>query len=174
MRFVPWWLRLVAAAAVVGALATSSADVRLAAATIAAVILVVAVYRRLRRRRIRSWRDAELATARWLRRMGCRRVRLTGGSADGGIDVFTSEWAVQVKHTEKRVGRPAVQQLVGAALSLDLRPALFSTSGFSGPACAYADDHEVALFELDLRGRAHGVNGPARQVGSRLRRLTRS
>ena len=135
---------------------------------LAALALVV---RRLRRPRIRDWRDAELATARWLRKAGCRRVTVTGGSADGGIDVITAEWAVQVKHTAKRVGRPAVQQLVGAALTLDRLPALFSTSGFSAPACAYAIENQVALFELDLDGRAHGINRQARRVGKRTRRL---
>jgi len=97
----------------------------------------------------------------------------TGGSADGGIDVITARWAVQVKHTAKRVGRPAVQQLVGAALSLGRSPALFSTSGFSAPACDYALDHDVALFELDLDGSAHGINRPALRVGKRSRRLLR-
>ncbi len=144
------------------------------AAVIIAVVFVLLLMRWVRRPRIRDWRDAEIATARWLRRAGCRRVSMTGGSADGGIDVMTAEWAVQVKHTAKRVGRPAVQQLVGAALSVDRSPALFSTSGFSAPACNYALEHDVALFDLDLDGTAHGVNRPARRVGKRTRRLLRA
>jgi len=125
-----------------------------------------------RRNRIRDWRQAEEAAARCLRKAGCRRVSLTQGSADGGIDVVTACWAVQVKHTAKRVGRPVLQQTVGAALSLGRRPAVFSTSGFSGPAIAYAKEHDVALFELKLNGSARSVSHTARYVGKRLRRTT--
>ena len=173
MRWLPWWVWLSGLAIAGVVIARSSAQVQLAAGMAGAVLVLVGLFVWRRRNHIRDWQDAERATARWLRRAGCRRVMLTGGSADGGIDVLTSEWAVQVKHTAKRVGRPAVQQLVGAALSVDRAPALFSTSGFSGPACEYAAEHQVALFELDIDGSAHGINRPARKVGSRMRRLTR-
>jgi predicted acetyltransferase len=149
----------------------SDARVQWLVVTVGVLLAVIMLVRRMGRPRIRDWQAAELAAARWLRKAGCRRVSVTGGSADGGIDVLTAEWAVQVKHTAKRVGRPAVQQLVGAALSVDRLPALFSTSGFSAPAYAYADEHQVALFELDLHGRARGMNRAARQVGKRTRRL---
>ena len=171
MRLIPSWLAAVMLAAGALVIVRSDQSVQLAAAVALGLAAVVAIWWRLRRPRIRDWRDAEAATARWLRRAGCRRVQLTGGSADGGIDVLTAEWAVQVKHTAKRVGRPAVQQLVGAALSLDRSPALFSTSGFSAPAYSYAIEHDVALFELAIDGSAHGVNRPARRVGKRTRRL---
>lgn len=128
--------------------------------------------RLFRRNRIRDWRDAEEAAARCLRKAGCRRVSLTPGSADGGIDVVTAGWAVQVKHTAKRVGRPVLQQTMGAALSMGRRPAVFSTSGFSAPALAYAKEHEVALFELSMNGSARPVTHTARYVGKRLRRTT--
>ena len=86
---------------------------------------------------------------------------------------MTADWAVQVKHTAKRVGRPAVQQLVGAALTLGREPVLFSTSGFSAPAVVYADEHDVALLELALDGSATRINRRARRVGKRSRRLIR-
>lgn len=171
MRLIPWWLRLGVVAGVGFFIWQSDARTQVAAIVVVAIAGLAMIVHRVRRPRIRDWRDAETAAARWLRKAGCRRVSLTGGSADGGIDVITAEWAVQVKHTTKRVGRPAVQQLVGAALTLNRFPALFSTSGFSAPACAYASDHDVALFELDLDGRAHGINRPARRVGKRTRRL---
>ena len=168
---MPWWFQLAVFLTALAVVWQSDPRTQIEAALVVAVVVLVLVVRRLRRPRIRDWRDAEIATARWLRKAGCRRVALTGGSADGGIDVVTAEWAVQVKHTAKRVGRPAVQQLVGAALTLDRLPALFSTSGFSAPACDYAIEHQVALFELDLGGRAHGINRQARRVGKRTRRL---
>lgn len=171
MKRMPWWLRLMLGAVVAACVAGSDPRTQAAVITAVGVVVVLLFIRRVRRPRIRDWRDAETAAARWLRKVGCRRVSLTGGSADGGIDVVTAEWAVQVKHTTKRVGRPAVQQLVGAALTLDLLPALISTSGFSAPAQDYALEHDVALIELELDGRAHGINRPARRVGKRTRRL---
>ena len=168
---IPWWLRIALVAGAAAFVAQADQRTQVAAVSAAVVVVVLLIVRRMRRPRIRNWRDAEAAAAHWLRKAGCRRVSLTGGSADGGIDVITAEWAVQVKHRTKRVGRPAVQQLVGAALTLERFPALFSTSGFSAPACVYADEHDVALFELDLDGRAHGINRPARRVGKRTRRF---
>jgi len=170
---MPWWVRFGALAVGGVAVARSERPVQIAATVVAVALVATWLIYRIRRPRIRDWRDAEAAAARWLRRAGCRRVELTGGSADGGIDVITAAWAVQVKHIAKRVGRPAVQQLVGAALSAGRAPALFSTSGFSSPACAYALEHDVALFKLDLNGRAHGINRPARRVGKRSRRALR-
>ena len=171
MRMGPWWLRLATAGALALVIAGQPQPVQIAAGVALGLLLLAGAVWLVRRPRIRDWRDAETATARWLRKAGCRRVALTGGSADGGIDVITTEWAVQVKHTSKRVGRPAVQQLVGAALTLDRQPALFSTSGFSAPARAYAEEHQVALFELALNGSAHGVNRASHRVGKRTRRL---
>ena len=170
MRFV---VGFAAVATLVIVVARSEPSTQIAAAFAGLVALVIAVVRARRRRRIRDWQDAERAAARWLRRAGCRRVALTGGSADGGLDVLTVDWAVQVKHTAKRVGRPAVQQLVGAALAVDRSPALFSTSGFSAPGIEYANDRDVALLEMDLRGNAYRLNRPARRVGTRARRLLR-
>lgn len=173
MRWIPWWLRLAAMVTAVVVVARAERPVQLGAGLVVAVVILTWLGVRLRRPKIRDWRDAEMAAARWLRKVGCRRVALTGGSADGGIDIVTTEWAVQVKHTAKRVGRPAVQQLVGAALTLDRYPALFSTSGFSAPACAYALEHDVALFDLELNGSASGLNRAASRVGTRTRRMLR-
>lgn len=161
---------VVVAAAVV-TLVRWDRGVQLVLVAAAVVVLILGMIRRARSRRVRDWRDAELAVARWLRRAGCRRVALTTAGADGGVDVVTAHWAVQVKHTTKRVGRPAVQQIVGAALSLDRRAAVFSSSGFSAPAIDYAAVHDVALFELDAAGNARPLNRAARDVGKRRRLL---
>lgn len=167
---------LLGAAAVVAA-ATRIEDPRdlLPVGAVALLLAVALVWMgaRLRRPRIRDWRDAEHGAALWLRKAGCREVSLTGGSADGGLDVVTANWAVQVKHTSKRVGRPVVQQVVGAALTLGLQPAVVSTGGFTSPAIAYADEHEVALLELDLDGRVYRCNQTAHRVGKRSGRAQR-
>jgi len=173
MRWIPWWLWLSSLLIVSVVVARGGETMQQLALGTVVVFALAWLWRAVRRPRIRDWRDAEAAAARWLRRAGCRRVSLTGGSADGGIDVVTAKWAVQVKHTEKRVGRPAVQQTVGAALSLGRAPALFSTSGFSAPAFAYAEEHDVALLDLARNGSAQRMNRPSRRIGSRSRRLLR-
>lgn len=168
IRWAPAALVLIGVAAITLTALRGSGDARLVAlglGVFAAVLLV----RLWRRPRVRTWHDAEAATARWLRKAGCRRVVMTKAGADGGLDVITADWAVQVKHTAKRVGRPAVQQLVGAALTVERSAALFSTSGFSAPAIEYAEQHQVALFELDYWGRAAGINQWSRRVGKRVR-----
>jgi len=80
-------------------------------------------------------------------------------------DVITAKWAVQVKHIEKRVGRPVLQQVVGAALSVDRYAAVVSTSGFSAPAFDYAEEHNIALLEMDLDGHVERRNETADLVG---------
>ncbi len=117
----------------------------------------------------RDWQQVERDTAAWLRNVGCRQVAMTTAGADGGVDVLTSEWAVQVKHTERRVGRPAVQQIVGAALHVERRPAVVSTSGFTSPAVEYAVEHDVALIRLDDDGRGRPVTSAAREIGDERR-----
>lgn len=134
---------------------------------LAVLALLAWIVRRDRQPELDDWRDAERLAAAWLRTAGCRKVEPTNAGADGGIDVLTADWAVQVKHRSARTGRPVVQQIVGAALAVDRRPAVVSTSGFTAPAIDYADAHDVALVELDDSGRARRVNVAAREIGLR-------
>ncbi|MEM7093163.1 MAG: restriction endonuclease [Actinomycetota bacterium] len=136
--------------------------------------LLVRFVRRARSGSALDWQEAERWSAAWLSRQGCRNVALTVAGADGGIDVLSRDWAVQVKHTARPVGRPAVQQIVGAALDADRRPAVISTSGFSAPALDYADAHEVALLVLETETVIRPVNRWALEIGgTRRRRLLR-
>lgn len=176
VRRVPWWAWVLAV--VVG---TTVADGRRSApsATIVgiggAVLIIGALVHVVTRRSsvVADWQQVEREAAAWLRSIGCRDVRLTSAGADGGVDILTREWAVQVKHRSSRTGRPAVQQIVGAALAVDRAPAVVSTSGFTAPAIEFADQHQVALVELDDRGRGHRVNPPARRLGTRRARFLR-
>lgn len=172
-QVVPWWAWALVAFAAIGALADLTLAVAGVVGAVAVLVLLYVAVRHARGRGEFDWRDAERATAQWLREVGCRKVELTSAGADGGIDVLTDSWAVQVKHTERRVGRPAIQQIVGAAMAVDRRPALVSSSGFSKPAVEFADEHEVALVELDDHGRGQPVNATARHIGDRPRRLLR-
>lgn len=105
-----------------------------------------------------TWEDAEHLAAVALRCMGFD-VAVTGPGADAGIDVAGHEVVAQVKHLDRKVGRPDVQRLVGAA---DGRmTAFFSLSGYSDAAVAYADERGVALFWFTRDGEVHAANALA-------------
>jgi hypothetical protein len=76
---------------------------------------------------------------------GFEDVTVTRGSGDGGVDVVAAHAVAQVKYQAKPVGRPAVQQLRGAAHGLD-EALFFSWSGYSRQAIEYANGASVALF----------------------------
>lgn len=173
VRAVPWWAWVVLAFAAIGVVADRLVVVGGVAGAVAVIGLLVVAVRRAGRHDDPDWQQAERAAAQWCRDAGCRKVTLTSAGADGGIDVLTAEWAVQVKHTERRVGRPAIQQIVGAAIAVERHPAIVSTSGFTKPAVEFADEHRVALIELDRAGRGIRLNEAARRVGERRRGLLR-
>lgn len=164
---LPWWIWAALALAAVGATQDRLREGLIASITLAIAFVVRRVYRHFKTPAVADWRSAERAAAAWLRSNGCRRVYLTRAGADGGIDVLTAGLAVQVKHTARRVGRPTVQQVVGAAITVDRAPAVFSTGGFTAPAVDYAAEHDVALFHLHDNGAAEPLNRTARQVGHR-------
>lgn len=110
--------------------------------------------------------EAEALAAAWMRRSGFRDARLTGASADGGIDVWSSRALAQVKAHGKPVARTALQQLVGARGHDHGKVLLFfaNENGYSAPAARYADEMGIALFTYDVWGRVRAVNGRARLV----------
>ena len=78
------------------------------------------------------------------------RVTVTKQSGDGGIDVILEneegKTAVQVKrYDQKTVGRPEVQNLVGASLKGFNNRIMVTSSDFSREALEYAHDHGVTL-----------------------------
>lgn len=97
------------------------------------------------------WQDAEFAAATYLRKRGFNEVRLTGPGKDGGLDVISAELVAQVKRVTRPVGRPVIQQTLGAALGSRRNAAVFSTGGFTGPATRFANENDVALFRMDPR-----------------------
>lgn len=168
VRWLPWWALVLVVAGAVGAARFWPAYAVSVLVAFGVSAIGWRVYRWRRAPTIRDWQDAEHAAAVWLRRNGGRRVHLSGAGPDGGVDVITRDLAVQVKHIARRVGRPTLQQTVGAALTLDRAPVVFSTSGFSAPAVAYADEHDVAIFELYRNGDAAPMNQTARRLGRRF------
>lgn len=111
---------------------------------------------------IDSWQAAEHNAAAWMRHWGHPDARVTGGSADGGIDVGSNTALGQVKFEAAQVGAPAVQRLVGAR-GWDSHKQLFffSGAGYSPQAVAYADSMGIALLKYDLAGRMTPANDTA-------------
>jgi len=109
-----------------------------------------------------SWQQAEEFAAWHMRSLGFDDARTTGAGRDGGIDVRAHSAVAQVKHYEtSAIGRPAVQQLRGAAHEIPW--ALFyARSGYTASAVAYADEVRMALFGYSDDGRVRAANTGAR------------
>ncbi len=116
---------------------------------------------------ISAWQQAEQLAAASLRRMGFPNARVTASGADGGLDVTGGGVAAQVKYTGAAVGRPILQQLVGAAQGA--RTVCFARSGYSAHGIAYAQREGIALFTIELPDRVTAVNGPATQLARQYR-----
>lgn len=110
-----------------------------------------------------DWRMAEEVVARWMRRNGWPEAELTANGQDFGIDVIAGNAVAQVKWFPRaRVGRPAIQQLRGAAGPH--RDALFFACNEGGDGRAYSYEalewstlHDVSLFTVDQFGQVHTV-----------------
>jgi hypothetical protein len=109
-----------------------------------------------------AWKAAEELAASALRRSGFADARTTPAGADGGVDVSGAAMAAQVKYTDRPVGRPAVQQLSGAAGSRTT--AFFSASGYSAQAVAFGDQAGMALFLVRLPDSVSAVNACATRM----------
>lgn len=120
-------------------------------------------------RQIRSWTDAEQNAAAWMRYWGYTDARVTNGGPDAGVDVRSSDALAQVKFEARSVGRPQLQNLVGARGRAHTTALLFFTgAGFSTHAVDYAADMDIALFEYGLDGSMKAQNGHARRLARRL------
>lgn len=108
--------------------------------------------------------EAEELAARWMRWAGFRDATTTTRGADGGIDVTAGSAVAQVKFHMKPAGRPAMQQLYGAARSEGKEPFFFSYAGYSPQASAFADQVGIALFQFTSDGLIHALNPPAEAV----------
>lgn len=93
-------------------------------------------------------REAELHAAALMRKSGISDARVTAYSGDGGIDVTSSSVVAQVKHQARPVGRPAVQQLHGAAVAQGKAGWFYSTSGYTPQAELFARQAGVRLLTI--------------------------
>lgn len=122
-----------------------------------------------------SWRDAEARAARWLNRID-EGVVQGSGHRDGGIDVESIRYVVQVKDWNTKVGAPAVRETAGIASARDKRAVVISRSGFTVEATRFASEAGVALFQ-DTDGAIWPLNTVAEtlpRTGSRRGRRGRA
>jgi hypothetical protein len=110
---------------------------------------------------IRTWRDAELAAAEWMKYWGYTNVAATAVGTDGGIDVVSNEAVAQVKAETSATGRPKVQQHHGVAVSEGKAAIFFALAGFTPAARTYAEQNGILLFSFDLQGEPKPVNTAA-------------
>lgn len=87
---------------------------------------------------IRTWRDAELVAAEWMKYWGYTNVAATAVGTDAGIDVVSKEAVAQVKAETSATGRPKVQQHHGVAVSEGKTAIFFALGGFTPAARTYA------------------------------------
>lgn len=119
---------------------------------------------RFKQREIGSWQEAEQNAAELMRSWGFKRVRVTQGGADQGIDVKANGAVAQVKHYRQPVGRPDLQRFVGAAGQSQM--IFFALSGYTNLARDYAQQHKIALFQYTFSGAPIPVNSAARSLKS--------
>lgn len=109
---------------------------------------------------LEPWQQAEHVAAAALQQFGFLDARVTGAGTDRGLDVAGRGIAAQVKYTSAPVGRPVIQQLLGAAGGR--RTAFFSLAGYTQQAVEEADERGMALFVIKLPSTVSTRNGPAR------------
>lgn len=113
-----------------------------------------------------SPREAEKLVQEWMVALGYPDAETTQFSQDGGVDVMTEKYAVQVKRWRKgkNLGVKDVRELFGVAIKLGKKPLVFITSGASQAALAEANDMGVAIIRFEfLQPQLHPINDVARE-----------
>jgi hypothetical protein len=105
-----------------------------------------------------------------MRHWGYRNISLTSGGTDQGVDVRATGAIAQVKFEARQVGRPQLQNLVGArGRNHDVELLFLSGAGYSGHAVEYASEMDIALFTYSLDGCMSPENRAARRIVERDR-----
>lgn len=89
---------------------------------------------------------AEHLVAEWVRHLGQDRVHVTQQASDGGYDVGSDEWVVQVKNYAGSVSVVELRELVGVATVDGRKPVLFTSGKLTREAEDFADKAGIAVF----------------------------
>jgi len=114
-----------------------------------------------------SHAGAEALVAAWMEHLGATRVRVTQVSGDGGIDVTSRGFIVQVKNLASSSAVPvsAIRDLAGVASVDGRRAAMFTSGGYSNGGISFANSARIALFRYDaVRGTLTAANTTASTV----------
>lgn len=98
-----------------------------------------------------DWAQAERIAAEFMRDLGYTDAHVTQPTSDGGVDVMAKDAIAQVKYQAVPVGRPAIQNIRGVAFD-GRQPLVYSWSGFSPGAVAFANEADVGLFHVTVSG----------------------
>lgn len=93
--------------------------------------------------------QAEYLAALWMKHLGETDAKVSQATRDGGIDVESAHFVVEVKHHAAAIGPVPVRALAGVAYSKKKVGAFFSRSGYSKDAMKFALDAGVLLFKYD-------------------------
>lgn len=172
---VPWWVPLVVAGAVGGAvfifLPKAISGFRTLFTGIAVVLILLpgifAQFQKLDRRRLfernqelqnirqLSWQRFEELIAEAYRRRGFSATITGGGGADGGVDVILRKESetvlIQCKHWKTfKVDVPKVRELLGVVTATSADRGILITSGkFTSAAKQFADGNRLELVDGD-------------------------
>lgn len=74
---------------------------------------------------------------------------------DGGVDVISDNYAIQVKHQMAKIGPEVVRSIFGVATAMGKIAAVFVRSGFTKSAISFADENGILLFTYEPSVKAH-------------------
>ncbi len=90
--------------------------------------------------------EAEHACRDYLLFLGATGARVTRFSRDGGVDVESDLYVVQVKHQEGPVGVKVVREIAGVASLQDKTPIVFAKRSYTEEAKKFAEAGSILLF----------------------------
>lgn len=117
-----------------------------------------------------SHEGAERLVSAWLRFLGVEDAEPTRFTKDGGVDIESAEFVVQVKHQQGKVTSKDVQAIAGIAASSSRRAVFFTSSSYTRDAESFSDNAGVALFTFDPEG---GTCQPVNEIAERTPRSAR-
>jgi hypothetical protein len=105
---------------------------------------------------IENWEEAENFAELYMRWLGFSDSQKTASGSDLGKDIDSIAAVAQVKDMGTGVSRPMVQQLFGVASAEKKIPIFFARS-YAKTAIEWSAEHDVALFQFNLRGEVKGL-----------------
>ena len=106
-----------------------------------------------------SHEGAEHLTAMWMRHLGVLDAEVTRYSGDGGVDVASAEYVVQVKNLTGSVPVQDIRALYGVAAADGKRALLFTSGSITAEGLAFAERVHMPLIRYDaIAGTVTGVN----------------